>query len=85
MLVQRGTELIPLTTLEVKLLRYFVQHPERVLSRESLLTEVWGYNAYPTTRTVDNQILKLRQKLEVDPAHPKHLLTIYGSGYKFVP
>ena len=54
-------------------------------TREVLLTEVWGYNFYPTTRAVDNQILKLRQKLEPDPANPKHLLTIYGAGYKFVP
>ena len=56
-----------------------------MLGREELLSEVWGYAAYPTTRTVDNQILKLRQKLESDPAEPRHLLTIYGAGYKFVP
>ena len=73
-----------LTSHEFKLLRFFTENPERVLSRKSL-DEVWGYNSYPTTRTVDNQILKLRQKLEPDPANPKHLLTIYGAGYKFVP
>jgi DNA-binding response OmpR family regulator len=56
-----------------------------VLSREELLNDVWGYNSYPTTRTVDNQILKLRQKLEADPANPRHLQTIYGAGYKFAP
>jgi len=76
---------VVLTAHEFKLLKYFTENVDRVLSRELLLIEVWGYNAYPTTRTVDNQILKLRQKLEADPANPKHLLTIYGAGYKFVP
>ncbi len=84
MTAERGGEQIPLTTLEFKLLRHLIEHTGTVLSREALLTQVWGYNAYPTTRTVDNQILKLRQKLEEDPANPHHLLTIYGSGYKFV-
>ena len=74
-----------LTAHEFKLLKYFTQNIDRVLTRDVLLNEVWGYNAYPTTRTVDNQILKLRQKLEPNPANPKHLLTIYGAGYKFVP
>jgi DNA-binding response OmpR family regulator len=74
-----------LTAHEYKLLKFFTENIDRVLSRELLLNEVWGYNSYPTTRTVDNQILKLRQKLEPDPANPKHLLTIYGAGYKFVP
>jgi DNA-binding response OmpR family regulator len=74
-----------LTAHEFKLLKFFTQHAERVLTREVLLNEVWGYNSFPTTRTVDNQILKLRQKLETDPANPSHLLTIYGAGYKFVP
>jgi len=82
---KRAGEPVVLTSHEFKLLRFFTENPERVLSRELLLNEVWGYNSYPTTRTVDNQILKLRQKLEPDPANPKHLLTIYGAGYKFVP
>jgi DNA-binding response OmpR family regulator len=76
---------VVLTAHEFKLLKFFTENVDRVLTREVLLNEVWGYNAYPTTRTVDNQILKLRQKLEPDPANPKHLLTIYGAGYKFVP
>jgi DNA-binding response OmpR family regulator len=76
---------VVLTAHEFKLLKFFTDNIERVLTRELLLNEVWGYNSYPTTRTVDNQILKLRQKLEPDPANPKHLLTIYGAGYKFVP
>jgi DNA-binding response OmpR family regulator len=81
---KNGTPVV-LTAHEFKLLKYFTENPDRVLTRDLLLNEVWGYNAYPTTRTVDNQILKLRQKLEPDPANPKHLLTIYGAGYKFVP
>lgn len=76
---------VELTSHEFKLLKFFLERAEQVLSRELLLNEVWGYNSYPTTRTVDNQILKLRQKLEPDPANPRHLLTIYGAGYKFVP
>jgi DNA-binding response OmpR family regulator len=76
---------VVLTAHEFKLLKFFTENVDRVLTRELLLNEVWGYNAYPTTRTVDNQILKLRQKLEPDPANPRHLLTIYGAGYKFVP
>jgi DNA-binding response OmpR family regulator len=85
MTVRRNGGPIILTAHEFKLLKFFTENSERVLTREALLNEVWGYNSYPTTRTVDNQILKLRQKLEPDPARPKHLLTIYGAGYKFVP
>jgi DNA-binding response OmpR family regulator len=85
MSVRRGGNPVVLTSHEFKLLKFFIENAENVLTREVLLNEVWGYNFYPTTRTVDNQILKLRQKLEIDPANPKHLLTIYGAGYKFVP
>lgn len=85
MTARRGGEPVVLTAHEFKLLKFFTENVERVLTREVLLNEVWGYNFYPTTRTVDNQILKLRQKLELDPANPRHLLTIYGAGYKFVP
>src|ERR1700728_4346959 len=85
MTARRAGVPVVLTAHEFKLLKFFTQNIDRVLTREVLLNEVWGYNAYPTTRTVDNQILKLRQKLETDPANPKHLLTIYGAGYKFLP
>lgn len=85
MTAKRSGVTVVLTSHEFKLLRFFTEHPERVLSRDLLLNEVWGYNSYPTTRTVDNQILKLRQKLEQDPSNPVHLLTIYGAGYKFNP
>jgi DNA-binding response OmpR family regulator len=81
----RGDLPVLLTSHEFRLLKFFTEHAERVLSREELLNEVWGYDCYPTTRTVDNQILKLRQKLERDPSNPQHFLTIYGAGYKFVP
>jgi DNA-binding response OmpR family regulator len=85
MTVRRSGKPVVLTAHEFKLLKFFTENAERVLTRDVLLNEVWGYNFYPTTRTVDNQILKLRQKLEPDSANPKHLLTIYGAGYKFVP
>lgn len=85
MTASKGGRSITLTAHEFKLLRFFTENPERVLSRDELLNDVWGYNSYPTTRTVDNQILKLRQKLEAEPANPRHLQTIYGAGYKFAP
>ena len=85
MSARRAGKPITLTAHEFKLLKYFVENAERVLSREELLNEVWGYNSYPTTRTVDNQILKLRQKLEPDSADTHHLQTVYGAGYRFVP
>ncbi|MCU1225146.1 MAG: DNA-binding response regulator [Edaphobacter sp.] len=75
---------VVLTAHEIKLLKYFVDHAERVITREELLNDVWGYTSYPTTRTVDNQIMKLRQKLEVDPAKPLYFRTMHGIGYKFV-
>jgi DNA-binding response OmpR family regulator len=76
---------ITLTSQEFKLLKFFARSPGRVISREELLNEVWGYTNYPTTRTVDNHILRLRQKLEPDPANPRYFLTMHGSGYKFTP
>jgi DNA-binding response OmpR family regulator len=75
---------VVLTAHEIKLLKYFVDHAERVITREELLNDVWGYSSYPTTRTVDNQVMKLRQKLEADPAKPLYFRTMHGIGYKFV-
>jgi DNA-binding response OmpR family regulator len=75
---------IPLTAQEFKVLRFFVQNQDRVVSREELLNEVWGYQSYPSTRTVDNHILRLRQKLEKDPSRPVHFKTMHGAGYRFV-
>jgi len=76
---------ISLTAHEFKVLKFFVQNSERVLSRSELLNEVWGYQSYPTTRTVDNHIWKLRQKLESDPENPVHFLTVHSAGYRFLP
>jgi DNA-binding response OmpR family regulator len=84
MIVRKHAEPVTLTAHEFKLLRFFLENPERVISRDELLSDVWGYNHYPTTRTVDNQILKLRQKLENDPANPIHFVTVHGAGYKFL-
>ena len=83
--VVRTGKPVTLTPQEFKILKYFAQNPERVISRDELLNEVWGYQCYPSTRTVDNHLLKLRQKLEQDPAHPNHFRTVHGAGYKFVP
>src|SRR5208282_5398570 len=81
----RAGKPIALTSQEFKLLKFFAQSPGRVISRQELLNEVWGYDNYPTTRTVDNHILRLRQKLEPDPTNPRYFLTVHGSGYKFMP
>lgn len=75
---------VAVTAHEFKLLRYFLEHTERAISREELLQEVWGASLHVTTRTVDNQILKLRQKLEDDPSHPDFFRTVHGIGYRFV-
>ena len=85
MVATRGSKSLILTAQEFKLLKYFTNSPSRVISREKLLNDVWGYQNYPTTRTVDNHVLRLRQKFEPDPANPRYFLTIHGSGYKFVP
>jgi DNA-binding response OmpR family regulator len=81
----RKSEPVALTTKEFQTLRYFIQHAGRVISREELLNEVWGYENYPCTRTVDNRVLKLRQKFERNPSRPLHFRTIRGAGYKFLP
>ena len=81
----RDESLVQLTSQEFKVLKFMIQNAERVLSREELLNFVWGYRNYPSTRTVDNHILRLRQKLEKDPANPLHFRTVHSSGYKFVP
>lgn len=72
-----------LTSLETDILKYFVIHRGEVVSRNDLLDKIWGYDSYPTTRTVDNHILKLRKKIEEDPSHPRYILSVYGGGYRF--
>lgn len=76
---------VELTAQEFKTLKFLTRNAQRVITRDELLNEVWGYQNYPSTRTVDNHILKLRQKLEKDPANPIHFRTVHGTGYKFVP
>jgi DNA-binding response OmpR family regulator len=83
--LSRNGKSVTLTPQEFKALKYFIQNPERVISRDELLNEVWGYECYPSTRTVDNHILQLRQKLEKEPVNPVHFRTVHGVGYKFVP
>jgi len=78
-------ETITLTIQEFKTLKCFLLNPDRIFSRGELLNEAWGYENYPSTRTVDNHVLRLRQKLESDPARPVHFLTVHRVGYKFVP
>jgi len=82
--VRRSGESVALTTMEFKLLKFLLDNAGRALSRDEMLNAVWGYENYPCTRTVDNHILRLRQKLEVDPANPVHFQTVHGVGYKFV-
>ncbi len=83
--VCRSGEPVILTAMEFKVLKFFLSNPNRVISRDDMLNQVWGYENYPCTRTVDNQILKLRQKLESDAGRPVHFRTVHGVGYKFVP
>jgi DNA-binding response OmpR family regulator len=80
----RNQEPIDLSAREYRLLRYLVSKQGSVVTRDELLDEVWGYNSYPTTRTVDNHIARLRQKIENDIDQPQHILTVHGVGYKFV-
>jgi two-component system alkaline phosphatase synthesis response regulator PhoP len=82
--VRRNGELVDLSSKEFALLSYFIAHPVETLSRDRLLDAVWGYENYPNTRTVDTHIVHLRQKLEPNPEEPRFILTVHGSGYKFV-
>lgn len=80
----KGKRKLDITAKEFQLLKYFVEREGEVISRNQLLDDVWGYEAMPTTRTVDNYILSLRKKIETKFSKPKHLLTIHTAGYKFV-
>jgi DNA-binding response OmpR family regulator len=80
----KNQEPIELSAREYRLLRYLVSKQGAVVTRDELLDEVWGYNSYPTTRTVDNHIARLRQKIESNIDEPQHILTVHGVGYKFV-
>ena len=80
---RKGIEL-DLTSLEMDILKYFILHRGEVVARNDLLDKVWGYESYPTTRTIDNHILKLRKKIEDEPSHPRYLISVYGGGYRFI-
>jgi len=80
----KGEKKLKLSAKEFQLLKFFVEREGKVISRSMLLDEVWGYDAMPTTRTVDNYILSLRKKIEPSPSRPTHLLTVHTAGYKFV-
>ncbi|MCA9728581.1 MAG: winged helix-turn-helix domain-containing protein, partial [Candidatus Eisenbacteria bacterium] len=79
----RAGATIPITKRELALLREFVDHEGDVLDRSDLLERVWGVRYEGTTRTLDQHIAKLRQKVELDPAHPRHIRTVHGVGYRF--
>lgn len=83
--VRREGKEVKVTPAEYNLLAFFLQNADRVLTRDILLNSVWGYEFYPNTRTVDAHIVRLRQKFEEDPAAPRHLITVHGVGYRFLP
>jgi DNA-binding winged helix-turn-helix (wHTH) protein len=81
----RAGEPVVLTAMEIKVLKFFLTHPNEVITRDDLLNQVWGYDNYPCTRTVDTHVFRLRQKLESDITRPVHFRTVHRMGYKFVP
>jgi len=81
----RAGEPIEMTRKEFAILRYLASRPGEVVTRDDLLNEVWGYESYPTSRTVDNHVAGLRAKLERDSSKPEHVKTVHGVGYKFMP
>ena len=84
MLVIKDDKQINLSVTELNILKYFIQHKGDVISRDKMLDDIWGYEVFPTTRTVDNYILSLRKHLEENPHSPKHFITVHKAGYKFV-
>ncbi len=80
----RGDEQIEFTALEFDILRYFMQHRGRTVSRKQLLRDVWGISGEITTRTIDRHVASLRKKIEPDPEAPRYIETVYGIGYKFI-
>jgi len=80
-----GSQSIALSHREFEVLKFLWEHENQIVSREDLMNEVWGVGEMTTTRTVDNFILKLRQTIEDNPSHPKHIITVHGIGYKYLP
>lgn len=83
--VLRGRKKVALTAAELELLTFFVQNPDKALTRDMILESVWSYLASPNTRTVDAHVLRLRQKLEAEPEAPRHFVTVHKVGYRFSP
>ncbi len=84
-IVRRRGDEVRMTRAEFNLLAFFLQNPNRPLSRDVLLNSVWGYDSFPNTRTVDAHVVRLRQKLEQNAETPRHFLTMHGVGYRFLP
>ena len=82
---ERGTQTFSLGHFELEILKMLVENAETPVDRAKLLDVIWGLEGFPTTRTVDNHIVSLRRKVEPDPKHPKHIVTVHSIGYKFVP
>ena len=80
----KGEQVLELSPREFEILKYFIQHRGETVTRDQLLDEVWGYDHYPLTRTIDNHIAKLRQKIEAVPAEPQYLITVHRVGYRFL-
>ncbi len=83
--VERGDEVFALGHFELRILKMLVESAEVPVERNKLLDEIWGLGGFPATRTVDNHIVSLRRKIEPDPKHPRHIVTVHSIGYKFVP
>jgi DNA-binding response OmpR family regulator len=82
--VQRRGADVKFTRAEFNLLTFFLQNPDRALTRDMILNSVWGYESFPNTRTVDAHVVRLRQKLEIEPNAPRHFVTVHGVGYRFL-
>ena len=82
--VLKSGQVVDISSKEFELLKYFIVHSGETLSRDRLLEDVWGYDNYPSTRTVDTHLVRLRQKLEPNPDQPQYFLTVHGTGYRFV-
>ncbi len=84
-IVRRGSETIEMSSREFDLLHYLIGHRGAAVTREQLLADVWGYSHLSLTRTVDNFVVKLRRRIDPGPAEPRHILTVHGVGYRFMP
>jgi two-component system alkaline phosphatase synthesis response regulator PhoP len=82
---RKSGQVLDFSPREFAILKYFIQHQGETVTRDQLLDEVWGYNQFPLTRTVDNHIAKLRQKIEDCPADPRYIVTVHRVGYRFIP